>query len=404
MLLRRLHIKHKKITGWLSCRSKIILVSFINVIVLMLLTYFLNNQPLFTGENLLQYSWVEYFKGFLGIDQSDINSDAVFINVGYDKKLIEKKDDFGFSLGNTPITDRQKIVDILRMLNKTASYRYIFLDVVFEKGYEDAENDSLLFDEIKHTKRIVVATHPDVELIDGSLNRVSAWNNYDATIVETNFKRYEYSTSGKPSMPLFAYNSLTGNSIDKHGLFYCCNGRLCYNSLFTRFPLEGNVEYGKDEFKQYYNLGSDILNNYTDEDLAVLCKEKYVFIGDMIDDLHDTYSGLKNGPSITYYAFKELMDGKHLVNYLLSFFLALLYFCISLSMFNHKSWFDRIPWVGSVKNKSLRFFMSFIGFSFVLTLSAIILGILFNKYISIIIPSLYFTIQKTLIDYKRIKI
>ena len=404
MILRRLHSTCIKTTRWFSHRSKIILVSIVNVILLMFLTYFLNNQPLFTGENLFQYSWVEYFKGLLGINQSEVKKDAVFINVGYDKKLIDKNDEFGLPLGNTPITDRQKLVDILRMLNKTDAYQYIFLDVVFEKGFEDVEVDSLLLDEIKHTKRIVVATHPDVELLDSVLNHVAAWNNDDATIVETNFKRYEYSALGKPSMPLFAYSNLTGKSIKRKGLFYFCDGKLCYNSLFTRFPIEGNGEYGENDVKQYYNLGSDILNNYTDADLAVLCKAKYVFIGDMIEDLHDTYSGLRNGPSITYYAFKELMNGKHFVNYLLSLFLAIIYFCISVLMFNNKSWFERIPWMRKVRYKSVRFFMSFIGFSFVLTISAILLGILFNTYISILIPSLYFTIQKTLIDYKRIKI
>ena len=170
MILRRLHSTCVKTTRWFSHRSKIILVSIVNVIILMFLTYFLNNQPLFTGENLFQYSWVEYFKGFLGINQSELKKDAVFINVGYDKKLIDKNDEFGLALGNTPITDRQKLVDILRMLNKTDAYQYIFLDVVFEKGFEDVEVDSLLLDEIKHTKRIVVATHPDVELLDSSLN------------------------------------------------------------------------------------------------------------------------------------------------------------------------------------------------------------------------------------------
>ena len=90
MILRRLHSTCVKTTRWFSHRSKIILVSIVNVIILMFLTYFLNNQPLFTGENLFQYSWVEYFKGFLGMNQSELKKDAVFINVGYDKSSLIK--------------------------------------------------------------------------------------------------------------------------------------------------------------------------------------------------------------------------------------------------------------------------------------------------------------------------
>ena len=205
-------------------------------------------------------------------------------------------------------------------------------------------------------------------------------------------------------MPLFAHNYLTGNTIKKKGVFYSCDGKLCYNSLFVRFPVERNTEYGKDDVKLYYHLGSDILGNYTDEDFAVLCKAKYVFIGDMIEDLHDTYSGLRTGPSITYYAFKELMEGRHFVSILLSLLLAFIYFGISLSLFNRDSWFEKIPWIRSSKLKTIRFLLSFVGFTIVLTLTAIFLGVLFDTYISILIPSLYFTIQKTLIDYKRKKI
>lgn len=393
-----------KMTRWLLGKKRSILISIINVVVLMLLSYVLNNQSLFTGENLFQYSWVEYFKDAFGITQSRTNNDVVFVNVGYDKKLIEKNDEFGFQLGNVTITDRKKIAQILQKLNNIDTYSYIFLDVVFEKGYEDIEADSLLLEEIKRTKRIVIATHPDIELMDGSLQSVAAWNNYDATIIDSNFSRYLYLEKGKPSMPLFAYNSLTGRTISKKAFLYFSNGKLCYNSLFVRFPIVGTEEYGKDDVKQYYNLGNDILENYSDADLALLCDGKYVFIGDMVEDMHDTYAGSETGPAITYYAFKELMEGRHIVNYLLSVFLAILYFLISMSLFSEKAWLDKMSLAIFNRYKLLRFLMSFIGYMVVLTLCAILLGVLFDTYISILLPSLYFTIQKTITDYKRMKI
>ena len=177
--------------------------------------------------------------------------------------------------------------------------------------------------------------------------------------------------------------------------------KLCYNSIFVRFPYVGIDEYNANGEKQFYNLGSDILSYYSDDDLSELCKGKYVFIGDMIEDLHDTYSGVKAGPTITYYAFKELQEGMHLVNYLLALFLAVIFFFISISLLKRNSWYDHIPWVTLQKSKTFRFLMAFVSYTFILTLSSIVLGLFFDRYISILLPSLYFSLQKLIIDYKR---
>ena len=376
-----------------------VLISIGNVIALLLLTYILNNQSLFTGENLTCYALVEYFKGKTGLSQERINDDAIIINVGYDKQFVELSDDYGFPLGNSPVTDRTKLLRLLQKLDSTDTYRFIFLDVSFEKGYESSI-DNELFAQIKHTPRIVIASHPDVELIDSSLYSVSALNNYDATIVETNFNRYKYSASGRESMPLYAYKMITGDSISKKGFLYFCGGRLCYNSLFVRFPFESKTEYDQEGDKEYYNLGNEILSNYSNEDLGQLCKDKYIFVGDMVEDLHDTYSGIKPGPTITYYAFKELIEGRHIVNISLGIFLAILYFLISMSLLKRKEmWIEKFSWVS--KSPIVKFLMSLLGFSFVLSICAIFLGILFDTYISVLVPSLYFTIQKNIIDYKR---
>ena len=115
-------------------------------------------------------------------------------------------------------------------------------------------------------------------------------------------------------MPLYAYNKLTKKSINSHVLWYSCNGRLCYNSLFIDFPLEDFEEFDSQNNKLYYNMGNDLLENYSEEDIATLTNGKYIVVGDMVEDVHDTYSGLRPGPVIMYYAFMALMKGKHLVS------------------------------------------------------------------------------------------
>lgn len=389
----------------LARRNKIaLLVSLCNVIVLTVLSYFLNNQSLFTGENLNHYAWIEWVKGKVGLVKQLDSQDVLFVNIAYDKQLTERADEFGMSVGNVDITDRRKLLSFLEMLHSTDNYKYVFLDVRFEIGFDVPEVDSTLFAEIRNMRKIVIANHSDVEIADSSLMEKAAISDYKATITATNFVKYKYSYDEVPTMPLYAYRELTQESINKHGLIYTCGGRLCYNSLFVNFPVESFGEFDDENRKRYYNLGSDLLDNYSKDDLATLTRGKYIVIGDMIEDLHDTYCGLKPGSVITYYAFQALMNGTHFVSYGLQMFLAILYFAISLSQFRRNSLLEQISFVRKSHSRLLHFVLTFIGYTFLLTVVAIVLNIFTDVSISILLPSMYFAIQKNIINYKRTKI
>lgn len=396
--------------GWLHAKTfaerekTALLVSLCNVIVLILLSYFLNNQSLFTGENLNHYAWVEWVKNKVGLVKQLDNQNVFFVNIAYDKQLTERTDEFGMPIGNVDITDRKKLLSFLEMLHLTDNYKYIFLDVRFEKGFDVPEVDSALFAEIRNMRKIVIANHSEVEIADSSLMEKAAISDYKATITATNFMRYKYSYDEMPTMPLYAYRELAKRTINRYGLIYTCDGRLCYNSLFVNFPVENFGEFDDENRKRYYNLGSDLLDNYSKDDLSTLTRGKYIVIGDMIEDLHDTYSGLKPGSVITYYAFQALMNGKHFVSYGLQLFLAILYFLISLSQFRRNSLLEQIPFVRKSHSRLLHFVLSFIGYTFLLTIVAIILNVVADVSISILLPSIYFAIQKNIINYKRKKI
>lgn len=359
---------------------------------------------MFTGEDLNHYAWMEVLKSKLEIEKQVDKGDVLFVNVAYDKQLIEVSDEFGMPKGNADITDRTKLLSLLQMLHATNKYTYIFLDIRFEKGFVAPEVDSLLFSEILSMRNVVVAAHTDVDIADSSLVKKSAISDYDATIVATNFVRYRYSYDGKPSMPLYAYRELEGKTINKHGFIYTCDGRLCYNSLFVDFPIEKFDEFDEKGQKVYYNLGSDLLDNYSEKDFGVLTKGKYIVIGDMIEDLHDTYSGLKPGSVITFYAFKALMNEKHIVRFWLVFLMAMVFFAISFSLFSHQSIIGRIPFVRKSKSRILHFTASLIGYTLLLSVVVIVLDLFWGVSTSILLPSIYFAIQKNIINYKRTKV
>lgn len=402
--MKRKKLLIDNVTIWIKQRKVALLVSICNVLILALLSYILNNQSLFTGEDLNHYAWVEVLKSKLGMEKRIEKDDVLYINVAYDKQLIELSDEYGMPIGNTEITDRGKLLSFLRMLHTTNQYAYIFLDVRFEKGYNAIGIDSLLYAEISSMGNIVVANHSDIEIADSSLMKKTALSDYDATIVATNFVRYRYSYGGKPSMPLFAYNELTGKSINKHGLLYTCNGKLCYNSLFVDFPVENYSEYNDENNKLYYNLGSDLLDNYSEKDISTLTKGKYIVIGDMIEDLHDTYSGLKPGSVITFYAFRSLIENKHIVNWGLMLLMSIVYFVISMSQYGYRSFFERFTFVRKSQSKLLHFTLSLVEYTTLLSIVVLILDLCWGISTSILLPSTYFAIQKNIINYKRTKV
>lgn len=401
LVMKRLKFYMNLITSWIKRKRFVLLVSLFNVFILTILTYILNNQPVFTGEDLNHFAWMQILKNKLGIEEETIKNDVLFVNVANDKQLTDLYDEYGMSIGNTDITDRNKLLKILKMLHSTKKYAYIFLDIRFEKGYYVPETDSLLYAEIKNMENIVIANHSDMVIADSTLLSKAAISDYKSTIVTTNFVRYKFSYEGIPSMPLYAYREITKHNINKHYFIYTCNGKVCYNSLFVDFPVEDFNEYDSNNKKIYYNLGSDLLENYTEQDIATLTNNKYVVIGDMVEDLHDTYSGLKPGSVITFYAFRSLMEGKHFVNLWIILLMAIVYFTISIVQFCHQSIFEKIPFVHKSNSKLLHFTLSLVEYTLLLILVVGILDLIWGISTSILLPSIYFAIQKTIINYKR---
>ena len=390
--------------GFIKSRKMAIIISLCNVVVLLFLSYFINNQAIFTGEDLNQYALMEWIKDKCGLSREiQEKNDVLFVNVAYDKQLIDRYDEYGMTIGNVDITDRTKLCSFLEILQKTNTYIYVFMDIRFEKGFISSK-DSALFAQIRNMRNIVIANHSDIDLIDPSLSKKTGLNDYPVTIIESNFSKYEFLKNDHVSVPLFAYHELTGNTIKRHFWFYTSNHSLCYKSLFINFPVEDWSEFNEQHHKMYYNLGNDILENYSNTDIAQLTKGKYVVIGDMVEDIHDTYSGPRPGSVITYYAFVALLNGEHFVRYSLIFLLGLLFFIISLSLFESNSIIEKIPYIKKSKSKLIHFCASFLEYTSLLLVVMIALNMIFNIATSIMLPSLYFALQKTYINYKREKI
>lgn len=371
------------------------LLALCSSVLLVVCSYFYNNLPLFTGENLSCFALAEWTRHYFVDDAIDADS-VLYINEAYDRALIPYRED-GIEMGNTDITDRRKLLTLLQYLEKT-DYRYIFMDIRFEEGCEspDPATDSALFAQIRQMDRIVVAQHRDVTNMNGVPQSKMALNDYYATLT-TGLVRYQYLMGEAYTMPLYAYKELTGDSIQRHlGMLYTSGGHLCYNSLFLPFA-PNNAQ------KSYVNLlGKDILDaEEPQENLKKMANGKMVFIGDFTHDLHDTYSGAHAGTEMIASAEMMLLDHKHRVNGWLTLFKFVLYFLLSLALFLPKRWYGYVPFLSEVRFPLLCFALSFLGFGAVLYVTSFLLGVFFRIYVSFLLPALWFSILSSYMDYKR---
>ena len=388
----------KDYTSFAVSKRKAIIVSIINAAILTLGTYFMNNLPLFTRENLDLYVLLDYCKG-----KEYVNDSVLLINIAYDKQIAQKSID-GVVVGNTDVTDRKALVELLQNL-RGVDYRYIFLDVRFEAS-DKTEYDSLLFETIKATDKIVVANHSDITLASDMLKEKAAYSDYMITLTSNNFVRFQYLREEGESMPLRAYRELYNDSIVKYGWFYTCNNGLCQNTYAVRSMLELEnkpimSDDGTEIIEPYFENLNDINNR---EILEILAKNKYIVIGNLIDDKHDTFFGEIPGSVLVFNAYWALKNGENIVKPWVEVFFFILFFCISLSLFSRQHILEKISWIRKSKSKLLHFVLTFLGYSVVLILTTIVMYLCFGVISSIWVPALYFSIQKAYFTYKYMKV
>ena len=396
---------------WQKCfslifsRKKAVIVSFVNAAILTVGTYFMNNCSLLTRENLDLYAGLEYM---FGSDET-VNDSVLLVNIAYDKQIAKKIVD-GITVGNTDVTDRKALIKLLRNLREMpqdSSYRYIFLDVCFEAG-DETNFDSELFKEIESTPRLVIANHNDIVLADEKLMSKAAYSDFLITLTSNNFVRYKYLREEGESMPLRAYRELYSDSIKRHSwLFYSCNNGLCQNTHVVKSVLK--VDESTDESnrgssfmtRSYYQNLNKINDVYN---LSEMAKNKYVVVGNMIDDKHDTFFGKIPGSVLIFSAYWSLKNGENVVKLWIEVLFFMLFFCISLSLFSKEPVIEKISWVRKSKSKILHFVMTFLSYSTVIFVATIILYLCFNVISSIWVPALYFSIQKAYFTYKYLKV
>ena len=363
--------------------------------------YFAGNTSIPLPDEMSILKKWDKVKLFIGTHTDTIPDDVLLVNVGYDKMLVDYyyNNDIKDSVleGQQAITDRKKLLDFLTIAKEADNYKYIFLDVLFEKGLE-SDYDSLLFNTISGMDRIVIPVHEGVELQDSCLYAKAANSDYTTTWEETDFARYQFIHQGVKSAPLRMYEDINKGGIVQKGLFFfSSDGILCRNGVTLKMPVtiseNTRVEEEEEERERYivYNLGADLLNIDSISPIADELDGKIVIIGDFVNDIHVTYAGKQPGSVICLNAYYSLVHGDHIVfgnrisTFIFYLFVALLYFGLSIIYLNGLSvaaFFD---------NAWLKVACSIVSVSILFWLIAAMAYIAFDIVYNIWIPAGIFT-------------
>lgn len=246
----------------------------------------------------------------------DIINKIFPVNTAKDKELAISYDVFGREEGRVAVSDRGKIADFLQKV-RDAQYRYIFLDVRFEENIV-TPHDSILYATILEMPRLVYSRHQSMqedEPVICSNSGKGAFADYRST-VNAGFSRYEFLQDGKESVALRLFHDINGRTITTgpFGSFQDSDGSLCYNMQFIPFPANIAREYSADGEILYPLLGSQIMDQHSDEELRRMVNDKIIVIGDFENDQHDTYVGSVPGPLLSVYAWNLMAHDGHKLN------------------------------------------------------------------------------------------
>ncbi len=368
-----------------------IILSIIHAVFLTVICYYIWNMPeTFVGETYFLKLYHKVRHHLYG-DNTDL-SKTVLINTAYDKELVEVYDEYGITKGKLDITDRNKLLNLLQILEKSQSYKYIFLDIYFNPKYATAF-DSLLFQTISSMPRVVVAQHCNEDSPNSILKNKMAYSDYTTTLNEADFFKYQFQQDYGPSMALFAYSELTGVKMNKCLWAYFYNGKLSNNCVILDLPFRPHEDYTDTGEKCFYHLGSDILSQYDTEQIESFIEGKYIIIGDLTEnDMHETIVGAISGPIITYNAFISLMSNKHHVKWHILLIMFLIFFTVSVSIFLNINLYNYIIPSTIRQSEIIRFMFVWINLSTLFLALCFILYWITGKIFDVIIFATYFSI------------
>lgn len=317
-----------------------------------------------------------------------------FINVSYDKQLIDRLDADGFPAGNEAITDRGKLAQLFHILNEDPSYKYLICDIFFEGT---SPQDSALQAEMAQLPRSIFTYHT----ADTGGFRKPIFNDInlglaDYAAIGGNFLKFRLVRDGTPTLPLQMYEEIEGGTFESSGPFWYLNDKLAFNDFVLDYRIR-NADLHRDTLNYPYSNLFDLmmLANYGAADqVREYTRDRVVVIGDFeVADQHPTMYGDMAGPLILTNVYIALKNGDNRLTWGFPLFLFVVFCYLSYIALTSKDFFETMITRRIAKNNLfLQILAQGITYMVFLALTSVISFLLFNHYINFLLLTLYLNI------------
>ena len=378
-------------------------ISLAHALVVLLITFlFLNVDFVHGDEAFLIRNTAAVLKMLLPEPDKPDRNELAFINVAWDKQLVDRMDEDGFPGGKIPITDRAHLTQVLKVLNESPDYKYLICDVVF---LEASPQDSALSAELHKLPRAIFSYQKDENGID--LPRLFPdlhSGMVDFAAVEDEFIKYKAVRDSVKGLPVRMFEDLSGGTYSHHGLYGKLNGKICFNEFVLNYRIR-DYDLKKDTlnypYVNLYELAMLVDFGVADQ-IKAFCKDRIVVIGDFeANDMHPTmFPGVDMaGPLILLNIYYALLHGDMIISPWFLVFWISVYLFLSIALFRTD---DRLEkWIkkrAGKNHKFLAFLMQSLSYMVILAAASVTSFILFDVHISFFFITLWFNLIEALLD------
>jgi hypothetical protein len=375
------------------------LIVIAHTLLLLLLTFLWLNLPYTYDYEFNLLSRISIFKNVvLGAETKPDSRNFLFINISYEKKLVEKLDDYGFPIGNEAITDRAHLATFFEKAAHTNGHRFIVCDVFADVPTED---DSLLVGRVKSVKNVVFPYHHiDNEFLKPVVDVPSALGDYSSDF--GTFVKYSYVQHDTcASIALTMYRHINGGDFERGSMISWLNGKPALNSFIIEFPIR-QYDIFTNDTTGYNSMHLQDLLSLPDSMIDATLKDRIVVVGDFLEgDRHQTMYGDTAGPLIHLNAYLSLRSEANRLTFffLLYVFVCLLFFSVRLF---YRDSFKTFDWIARLKNSKYGgFIFDYLEFALFLAIMSALSYVIFGIHLNVLVMGLYFSVVDNVIEYLR---
>jgi len=370
-------------------RGRKALICFVHAFILTMLTFWWMSVSTWEfGDEVLVERITQ--SRYLLFDSKDdevesLKKKLLLINCSYDKLLVPYEDAYG--IGTKPITDRQKLRDLVHIINAApVPPLYTVWDLFMDYP---TIYDSALVAELRTLKRVTLSSHPtEKSIIQKPHEGLDYALAQYATMSDTFLKyRLIYDQSVK-YVPLRLYEELHPSSHQKFAGFVFSEG-WWLNSFIVDLPIR-RFHMDNNEIT-VWNVG-EALENFTPEEIQETVKDRLLVVGDFYEnDIHQTFLGEQPGPLLMINTYLGILKGRPKITMLLFSLVFMLYFVSTWYVLSRRT-NERVLKVVMFRQRIGRFVLKYLTYIVVFTLYTVFAYAVTGQHLQLLLFALYFNL------------